>query len=684
MTVFGASSRKDSISDADIDAVTQMPDGRIWLGLGSNGVEMLDPSSARVNGLRPDSKRPQHALPSDYVNAFAASPTGAVYLGTEQGLYRVDQPGNRVVRLVVPGRDSTAPVWTLFLYNEVLWLGGPDGLWGIQAGGGVTNTLVLAGTAGGLTDQRVTVLERGPNASLWIGTKHGLNRLDPASHAIEHILPDPHDPAALGAGYVSSILTDAQGRLWVGTLGGGISVLETPDARGRAQFHRIGVAQGLVNDNINKLLQDPQGRIWASTDDGLAVIDPKSFAVRTLRRAEGVAVPSFWLGSGTATAQGELLFGGTGALVIVRPERLTDWSYHPAVVVTDVRIGGELISANRFNGIGSAEPLTITPAADSIAVEFSALDYSAPERNRYAYRLDGFDADWVETESTRRLASYTNLPPGGYALHLRGSNRDGVWSGEVTTLPIRVLPAWYQATWFRIGVGFAAVALLVAVVQARTAYLRHRQHELEQQVIERTAALRESQSRLEQIAYLDSLTALPNRRMFTEDFRKLVALTRRRNERFALLLIDLDRFKQINDTCGHDAGDALLIETAKRLTAAVRKSDCVARLGGDEFAVLLTQNPGPDEINAVCQRIVGSLGVATPAAYAQLKVSASVGIALFPDHYASQKELYKAADLALYEAKRAGRGTWRWYRFPRENDNSDSERGADLPSAAIR
>jgi diguanylate cyclase (GGDEF)-like protein len=650
------------VSDSNIDAIQPMPDGRIWLGLDNNGVDILDPAGLRVAALRPDPTRPESALPKDYVNTFATSATGEVYLGTEQGLYRTDRAAHSVARIPVPRRDPSAPVWTLLRDESMLWIGGFDGLWGIDPGAGGTNSVVHPGTADGLTDQRVTVIARGEQGFLWIGTKNGLNRFDLASHAIERILPDPADPQSLPAGYITSLLTDRHGRLWVGTLGAGISVLQSRDARGRPRFRRIGSPDGLVNDFPNKLLEDREGNIWSSTDDGLAVIDPATFATHTFGRAEGVPISSYWVGAGAATPEGELLFGGVGGLTVVRPDRLSHWSYRPPVVVTDVRIGGKVIPAARFNGSGSSEPLIVTPDANSIAVEFSALDYSAPERNRYAYRLGGFDADWVEIEPTRRLAAYTNVPPGEYVLQLRGSNRDGAWSGTALSVPIRVLPAWYQTMAFRVAAALVALAVLATLIQGRTAFLNSRRRELEQQVIERTAELRESQRRLEQMAYFDTLTALPNRRMFIEDLRKLLADTRRQGGRFALLLVDLDRFKQVNDTLGHDAGDALLIEAASRLKAAVRKSDCIARLGGDEFAILLVQNPDSTDVEHVCRRITEGFESAVLLDRATVKTSTSIGVAMFPDHGTTQDSLYKSADLALYDAKRTGRNTWRWYR----------------------
>jgi diguanylate cyclase (GGDEF)-like protein len=672
LTVFGGSSRPSSLADSDVDSVLSMPDGRVWLGLGSMGIDVLDPLAMRVASLRPDPEHPQTALPKDFVNALVRGPSGDVYIGTEQGLYRADKLARGVVRLSSPQHDPSAAVWTLHFEEGVLWVGGFDGLWALDVS---PKPMVSSANVEGLTDQRVTVIDGGPAGSLWIGTKNGLNRLDLASRAVERILPDPPDPNALRAGYVSALLTDRRGRLWVGTIGGGISVLDSRDREGKPHFIRLGSSQGLASESIDKLFEDARGQVWASTDDGLAVIDPNTFAIRSLRRAEGVPIANHWAGAGATTSEGELLFGAVGGLIVVRPEKLTLWSYHPPIVVTDVRIGGKRVPVSNFNTDLGVAPLTVTPDANSIAVEFAALDYSAPERNHYAYRLQGFDPDWIETEPSRRLAAYTNLLPGDYSLQLRGSNRDGVWTDSGLAVPIRVLPALYQTIAFRILAGVVFFVLIAAVVQVRTLYLRKARRELERVVIERTAELRESQRQLQQIAYCDTLTALPNRRMFMEEFRELLVLASLQSGRFALLLIDLDRLKQINDTLGHDVGDALLIEAAIRLQAAVRKSDCVARLGGDEYAVLLTQNPAASDIEAVCKRIVESFALEVTVNGVSVRTSPSIGVAVYPDHGTVQDRLYKSADLALYEAKRMGGNTYCWYRA-RMAVNAGSESSA--------
>jgi diguanylate cyclase (GGDEF)-like protein len=665
-TVFGISSRPDGISDRDVHSVLSMPDGRVWLGLGNNGVDVLDSLGVRVAALRPNPDRPDTTLPRARIESLARAPNGDVYVGTAQGLYRSDSSAHRVVRVVVPQRSPRAQVYALSVDRGVLWIAAPDGLWRLNLGAGGAVSRIGHTGADRLTDQRVSSVEPGPGG-LWIGTEHGLNRLNSRSNTTERILPNLRDPQALANGYVTCLLTDRHGRLWVGTAGG-IDVLESRDAGGRPRFRRLGTAQGLPNDDISKLFEDRKGNIWGSTDDGLVVIDPKTFAIRALQRAEGAAISYYWINSGSMTRAGELLFGGVGGVTAVDPDRLTGWNYHPPLVVTDARVGGVPVSVSRFNGSNSTEPLTVTPDANSLRVEFSALDYSAPERNLYAYRLKGFDKSWIDTEPTNRLAAYTNLPPGDYSLELRGSNRDGAWSPKGLAVPIRVLPAWFQTLWFRFAEVLAGLVAVALLVQGRTAYLRRHERELERQVAERTAELhqrtvelKESQLQLEHFAFFDALTGLPNRRMFTEDFRKFLAHARRAGGRFALLLIDLDGFKHINDTLGHDAGDALLIEAGTRLRAIARETDCVARLGGDEFVILLAEGHTAAGIDSVCRRIVDSFTVAIAYNGADIATTCSIGVAECPNHGETQDSLYKSADLALYDAKRAGRNTWRWY-----------------------
>lgn len=640
------------------------PDGRLWLGVVGGGVDIVDPQRGAVAHLTPAPPGTPGALPTGRVLGMALGPGGTVYLGTEQGLYQADADGGNVRRLAVPQRRPDAAVWAVALVDEVLWLGGMDGLWAVSAAPG-GHLALLRHEQHSLGDPRVTYLLPG-DGGIWVGTRVGLARVGYGG-GVELVPTVLAEADRIPPGYVSSMLLDRQGRLWLSQFGTGIVILERTDADGRRRFRRLGTADGLEDSGANMLLEDTAGAIWASTDANLARVDPRSFAIRTFGPADGVHIPTYWTASGVRTGADELVFGGLSGVTVLRPQRLSQWHYRPPVVATRILVNDREIPAGRYNGGagGKAAPIEVTPEGRGrgFSLEFAALDYSAPERNRYAYRLAGFDPDWIKADATSRRAGYTNLPPGDYVLQLRGSNRNGDWSAPLE-VPVRVSPAWHQRPLARIAGGLLALGLLAALVQARTALLRHRQRELVAMVDARTVELRATQSQLEQLAYGDPLTGLANRRLFNDELRHLVAQAARGGPGFTLLLIDLDRFKQINDTLGHDAGDALLVATAARLRAAVRETDRPFRLGGDEFAVLLGQTTERATIEPVCQRILENMAQPLPHGAATMRVSASVGAAVHDGgdgrdgHGGTHEELYKRADVALYQAKAAGRNTW--------------------------
>ena len=664
-TLFGGTGRPEGISGKKTAVVAPMPDGRIWLGV-NGGIDIIDPVIGRVAQIVPDPTHPGSSLPKGRVQAIVAGPN-AVYIATQQGLYRSDAKGQHITPVNVPGRVPTSSVREICLVGEVLWIGGDDdGLWAVDVHH-IDKPVVrqYVGSAQ-LGDARVASIDRGAGDVLWVGTRKSLARLDTATGAIERVPVDPADPTQLVGGFVSSTLTDRRGRLWVASFGYGIQMLERRDANGRWHFRRFGLREGLPHLGVDKLLEDQNGDIWASTDNGIAVIDGRSLAIHALQSPQGVGVSTFYTSAGATTATGELLFGGEGGLVVVQPDRLTHWDYHSPVVATDVRVGSLPVPVGPFNRTANPLTLEIPPDSRRLRVEFSSLDYSAPERNLYAYRLRGFDADWIPSEALGRSATYTNVPPGNYTLELRGSNRDGVWSSPLE-LSIHVLPAWYETVWFRASSLICGLLLIWGLVQARTAYLYRRQRELQNLVAERTAELeqrslelRESQRQLEQIAYADPLTGLANRRLFEDEMRKWIKWIAREGGCFTLLLIDLDGFKRINDTLGHDAGDALLKVTAERLTKAIRETDQVARLGGDEFAIVLPKTCEFLSVEIVCRRILKILAEPVEFGETSMRISASIGASKCPNQGTTTDSLYKAADLALYEAKHSGRNTWRW------------------------
>lgn len=656
-TVFGATQRPDGLSASDILSILPTRDGHIWIGYLDGGVDLIDPMAGRITGLRPDPANPERALPPDIVFAIAEGADGTIYFGTRRGLYAADRAGNNLRRILIPGRDPSAKIAALTFDAGILWIGGEeDGVWGfVPDTHGNSGRLTVGPTNPlNLSNQGIDRILRGSGQDLWVGTRNGLNRVDLATRAVEIIAADPINPTALPARFVSSLLFDRQGRLWVGTFGGGLAVMTGRTSEGTPQFRRLTTQDRLPHNNVDSLEMDAAGTIWVGTDDGLAMVDPTTMIVRPVRRADGAPLVDYFAGGGATSLVGEALFGAKGGFTVARPGTLPAWNFQPPLVVTDLRVGGVPVPVGRFLGKNAGSPLVLSPSTNNLAVEFAALDFTAPERNRYAYRLDGFDRDWIETDASRRLAIYAGLPPGNYTLHLRGSNRDGVWADRDLELSIVVLPDWYQRLGVRLMAVFLLLTSMAGLVLWRTAYLRHRQRELERQIAERTADLRAANDRLAHMAMTDPLTGCANRRHFMERAAEVMALANRHGTPLCLAVLDLDDFKRVNDTHGHPAGDAVLTLVGHTLKSHLRSTDLVGRVGGEEFALLMTHTD-LDGAMLLADRLREAIGSASTAFDGDwIGITTSIGVTQRHQNE-DFDSLYARADAALYVAKQTGR-----------------------------
>jgi len=181
-------------------------------------------------------------------------------------------------------------------------------------------------------------------------------------------------------------------------------------------------------------------------------------------------------------------------------------------------------------------------------------------------------------------------------------------------------------------------------------------------IIADISRLKASEAELEFLAHHDSLTQLPNRRLLFSRLEHSLKQAHRQHHQLALLMLDLDRFKDVNDSFGHLAGDELLQQVATRLASLLRASDTLVRLGGDEFVLLLEQLAAPEDAAHLADRIIATLNHSlTLTNGVEIRTGASIGIALFPDHGQTPEQLLQQADTALYHAKEQGRGRFSYY-----------------------
>src|SRR5688572_10187167 len=673
-------SQQEGFSDRNITSFAEDKLGRLWIGTFSAGINLLDRTTGRVTTVRHDTKK--DSLSDDSVMVLLESRDGSLWAGTQSGgLNRFDPHTLRAEVFqhnpAVPTTLGARGVMSLLEVEREIWVGTFGG--GISRFDSRTRRFdnLRAGPEDGLhlSNSRVTAMARDRNGHVWIGTDGGgLNVWDLKTQRLHYYKRDAKNLDTLSDDTIYSILVDDTGGVWIGTRGAGIDrVLNPTDAPGHLRFTNISEAQGLPNNSIYGLHADGTGQIWVSTNFGLARLDPKTNVIQRFHRLHGLQAEEFNFGAHYRDRSGKLFFGGASGFNSFYPEMLEFNERPPRVVLT------QFLKLNEPGAAGVPEEridrISLGHKEDVITLRFSALDFADPRSNRYEYKLDGFDNDWVRADE-RRAATYTNLPGGQYVFRVRASNSDGVWSTQGLALPLVVAASPWLSPWAWAGYGLILVLMLLGVWFAqhrRLARAAAYRLELEQQVTDRTQELaqryrelEDANRRLEMTSYTDTLTGLANRRYLMQQFPRLLS-EHKITQGLAIMIIDLDSLKPINDQHGHAAGDDLIVEIARTLKQAIRPDDVLVRWGGDEF-VVVAHAQHVEHACMLAERIrerIAKMKCVLPRG-AVVRTSCSIGLTCLPfvpgkSDAVSWEHAIKIADLALYRAKR-GRNAWRgWF-----------------------
>jgi diguanylate cyclase (GGDEF)-like protein len=720
-----------SLADNDILSLAQDRGGVLWVGTRNGGVHKWNPLGWQFGHVAP-SPGPD-GLGSGHVSAFSEDRMGRLWVGTlDAGLYVMERTAARMKPYRwdpkrPQGLASDKVTALRHDHRGDLWIGTRDaGLSRLNAASGAFKQYRFdPANPQGLSANGVTTILEDRNGRLWIGTfRGGLERFDPLTERFVHFRHDPSDPASLSGDKVSSLAELPDGRFWVGTIESGLNLFDPRSGRSRRYQHvpgdggslpsstvhtvfvdaagslwvgtHAGLAHlpvdgesfttyttkdGLPNDVVYAILSDRRGRLWMSTNHGLSCFDPRTREFTNYGVSNGVQAAEFNFGAWYQSVSGEMFFGGVNGFNAFVPDRLRRVEQAPPVVLTAVSVGHRPLAGPadqvRRVALGYRDKV--------LAFEFAALDFTAPQRNRFAYKLDGFDQDWVPL-SGRRSVTYTNLGAGRYTFRLRGANSDGRWNEEGIAVAVDVAAAPWATPWAYTAYTFVLAGSILGLVRVqRRKFEREAEYArvLEQRVQERTRELSDRKTELErlntelaQASITDSLTGLSNRRFLTEYLEKEVALLHRRYHRLAeepsgievldlaFVMIDLDHFKTINDSAGHAAGDAVLRQMRDVLKAASRASDIIVRWGGDEFLLVARELSG-DGLSELAERIRTRVEqhVFDVGEGRVVRVSCSVGFACYPFFKEqldalSWEQVISVADRALYVAKASGRNSW--------------------------
>ena len=655
----------NTLPNNSVQNIDGAPGGLLWLG-SNTGFSLFDPANGAVlKTYRGDPKRPG-GLSNDTIYSLYQQPGGPLWVGTSAGLNRLDRQdgpfrnfqfgdlASNFINTIVPGAGGK------------LWLG--TGLHLIRfdiASGRWTSYPSNPAEPASRSVSGTTCIIEDKLGRVWMGSDWsggGLDLLDPASGKFRNFRSDPANPASLADDNVSSLFQDAQGRVWAGTAKGINQVLTAAD--GAISFRGYNGKGSVGPVKILAIRSDRAGMLWMSTAAGLIRMDPDSGMVSRYSTSDGLS-EGFAIGASYAAPDGVLYFSGVKGMTGVHPDKVRSISVAPHVAITDISVFNRSLAEGarspdvKLRGTVTAPTeVTLSVQESVFSLEFSALHYTDPQRNTYAYRLNGFDHGWVTTDANHRTATYTNLDPGSYTFDVKAANEQGLWSAQPASVTIRILPPFWQTWWFRLLVALLATGLLAMAYRARVRSLTRRQKQLQALVAARTGELEESNAKLATLSSTDALTGITNRRGFDEALAAEWRRAKRNGHSLALAMLDVDHFKSYNDCYGHQAGDQCLRAVAGLIESFGRRTgDLVARYGGEEFALLAPVTDAAEGL-ALAQNICRELErLALPHGQSPYGViTISIGVAaLVPGEDSDSGMLVRCADQALYRAKQAGR-----------------------------
>jgi len=327
-----------------------------------------------------------------------------------------------------------------------------------------------------------------PDGTVWLATLNGLRQFDPKTGQVSGVrLKKQIGPDS----YIGALLRDNDGMLWLASHDG---LIRYDPVQTQTRFYTE--REGLSSNFVVSIQQDGQGRIWLGTTKGLSRFDPITERFRNFDVSDGLQGNEFEANVALRMPDGILVFGGSNGLNVFDPAQIVDETDETPVVLTNVLIYNKPAGPDWRQTQGHAQTRQLSYDQNNVSFEFAALNYAAPYKNRYRYRLDDIDGDWIDTDANRRAATYANLPSGSYIFRVQGSNADGVWSRQELALTFSVSPPWWQTWWFRLAVALLAISAIVVGYRWRTYSISERNRLLEQQIAIRTADLRDREAQL--------------------------------------------------------------------------------------------------------------------------------------------------------------------------------------------
>jgi len=450
-----------SLSSNDIRAIYEDKPGVLWIGTYGGGLNKFDPKTKKFTPFKQDTKNPLSLTHND-IRCILEDRSGILWIGTRGGGVNkmVDRKNGRFKYYKNDPSDlnSISNDSIRAIYEDRfgdLWIG--------TEGGGLNKLIDKnknhferyqhdPNNPNSLSNDIVFSIFEDRSGILWIGTRvGGLNKFNRERDNFTAYKQKEGVKNSLSHNFVLSIYEDRSGILWIGTYGGGLNKMID---REKGIFESYREKDGLPNDVIYGILEDSQGNLWLSTNRGISRFAPLKKTFRNYDVEDGLQSNEFNSGAYLKSSTGEIFFGGVNGFNVFYPDKIKDNFYDPPVVITDFFIANKSMKPKWKDGksplnnsITESKEIKLEPQQNFFSFAFSALNYANPNRNKYRYKLDGLDKNWIETDSKNRRATYTNLSAGDYVFRFQGSNKDNVWNEKGASIIVKILPPFWKTRW---------------------------------------------------------------------------------------------------------------------------------------------------------------------------------------------------------------------------------------------
>ena len=455
--LYRHSSDPTGLPYADVNRFVEDDKGNLWIGTNGGGLLYFDRASGRYTQFRYNPSN-VNSIGSDVIVSLCIDHEKKLWIGTYYGgLTCYD--GKRFIRYnhdpANPASLSNESVWEIFedSHNR-LWIGTLSG--GLNLFDPRTQTFshYRASDINSVGADYIAALTEDKRGNLWIGTTRGVDILSRERGRFLHYESENNNPKSLSNNNVLDIREDSKGRIWIATSGG----LNLYDEKTNT-FKAFTKEDGLPHNTILTILEDVSGNIWMSTPNGLSRMTIAAdangkviYKFKNYGEAEGLQGKQFNENAACKTSRGELVFGGANGFNIFKPAELGLNKNIPQVVFTDFQLFNKSIRPQDASDgkillakdISQTSEISLPPDKNVFSIEFAALNFIHPEKNKYKYRLEGFDAEWLSVDSKSRKVTFTNLDPGNYTFRVKAANNDGVWNEVGASLHITVLPPFWK------------------------------------------------------------------------------------------------------------------------------------------------------------------------------------------------------------------------------------------------